>query len=174
MKLLLITFALPGSGKTTFSKQLATTENFVRISSDDMRSAIHDNPSEVGDPFLRYTVVFSALRYTLERVLESGADIIYDANVNQAKFRNELYKLALKHGYSPVLINIEVNEATARTRVAEREDGLSETQKAGLIDKHIANTEPASSDEAVIKVSGDKPFSEQLVQLKAELKKLGN
>lgn len=76
MSKLIMMVGLPGSGKTTYAKHLASTSrNVVIHSSDAIRKEIYGTEKEQGDP----ERVFNLLHKRAAIDLRCGKDVIYDA-----------------------------------------------------------------------------------------------
>ena len=70
---LLITRGLPGSGKTTFARQLQP--RVVRVNRDDLRRMLHGRPTYTPRAERQVTLVQTA---AVEGLLQAGADVVVD------------------------------------------------------------------------------------------------
>ena len=84
---------LPGSGKSTFAKELKINHGYTIISSDEMRKELfndvnnQDHNSEVFDEMLKRTI----------KCLQNGEDVVYDATNFSSKKRIHVLKSIEKY-----------------------------------------------------------------------------
>lgn len=177
-KPLLICFlGFPGSGKTTFARQLANELQAVTLNSDALRMAMFGSMERIEEirktdnPRL-YADVFGAMDYAATRALGAGHSVIYDAQQTKRENRRNIEKIARDAGATPVLVWIKTSRETALKRGQEREarhDSHQYTAEkmAYLIDRFAEVTDMPEADENVIEISGEIPFSEQLTVFRA-------
>ena len=91
---------LPGSGKTTFAQQIQSATGAVRLTSDDFRLLLFPRPSFSQQ---EHDDLYEILNHNLVHLLESGRDVIYDANLNRHEHRAEKYAIAAAHNAQVVL-----------------------------------------------------------------------
>ncbi|GAA0102560.1 hypothetical protein UT300012_32750 [Paraclostridium bifermentans] len=81
---------LPGSGKSTYAKELENKINAVRLSSDDLRVELYGNINNQDNN----TELFQEMNRRTKLALKSGRNVIYDAtNINSKKRKGFLSQL---------------------------------------------------------------------------------
>ena len=164
MKLtLFLLLGYPGSGKSTFSKQLAEARGMVRVNSDELRRYMFKNVEAIRNP-ANNPAVFGALDYATEQLLAIGRSVIYDANYNRRSDRKDSEKLAAKHSADTVILWVKTPVETARKREAERvlEDADILRIPPERYEQLINALQEPRPTEKVIVVYGLAPFEEQL------------
>ena len=157
---------LPGAGKTTLAKTLQKLTKAARLSSDDYRLIIYPEPTFSQK---EHDNLYGLLDHSVEHLLESGHDVIYDANLNRKVHREEKYVLAKKYNAQVVLWWVKTPEELAKKRrVSEQDDTLlpdGETSEK-MFDRIAAIIETPSANERYIEIDGtnisSKTVSERL------------
>ena len=115
---------LPGSGKTTYAKQLEAA-GAVRISVDEMMiesvgrlGVDYDHSDHVR---LLEPVVATAKDQTIER-LAAGLDVVFDHGLGRRFERDEFKQLALAEGAEWTLLCFDARLSTLRARCKRRSD----------------------------------------------------
>ena len=81
MSTLHLMIGIPGSGKSTYVKELLKTHDYVLVSTDKVRQ---DNPN------LPESEVFPTVYRTMGEALNKGLDVVFDATNITPKVRNRL------------------------------------------------------------------------------------
>jgi predicted kinase len=123
---LYLLLGLPGSGKTTAAKEIAKTTGAVHLSSDNFRLSLFESPTFTQD---EHDALYKMLDYMCELLLKNGSSVVYDANLNRHKHREEKYALARKLHVPVRLFWLQVHKDTAKKRRIE-------TQHPDLVPKH--------------------------------------
>lgn len=164
---------IPGSGKTTFARQLADELHAVLLNSDSIRlsmwktlEGIHKTHAEPDERAYGNQLTFGALDYAAAQILGAGMSVVYDCNANKFSDREQQHKAAHTHGATSVVIRIEVPHTIALERVqhrAERHDQrrISAARASVVLDGFAREIEEPLETEKVIRISGDMPFTEQ-------------
>ena len=118
---LYLLLGLPGSGKTTAAKQIASLTGAVHLSSDSFRLSLFEKPQFTQD---EHDALYKMLDYMCELLLKSGTSVVYDANLNRLSHRQEKYRLAKKLAVKPVLFWLQVPKALAKKRRIATQDKL--------------------------------------------------
>jgi predicted kinase len=174
MKPLLVSFVgVPGSGKTTFARQLAAELNAVTLNSDAIRVsmwgsreavwATHKNPAERARG---NKLTFGALDYAAGQVLAAGYSVVYDCNANKYAERSKMAKIALKYGAESILVYIKTPHELAIQRITRREeahDAISQNPEKAqeLVERFARAIELPIPSERVVEINGEVPFGEQ-------------
>lgn len=172
---------VPGSGKTTFARQLAKKLDAVLLNSDGIRMSMWGSLDAISvthqDPEARKhsnKLTFGAMNYAANQALHAGHSVIYDCNANHVQERQEKYDIAKKQGALCVVIRIKVPYETSLHRVQTREEAHDQRKfsldKARLvIDRFVAEIEEPTPTERVIRISGEIPFEEQYATFEREV-----
>lgn len=156
---------LPGSGKTTLAKQLQTITGAARMSSDEHRLLIYPDPTFSQD---EHDNLYEMIDHNVEHLLETGHDVIYDANLNRKVHRDEKYQLAQKTGARTILWWVQADTGLAKQRRVEEQvkkllpkDETSEE----LFDRIAELIEEPDENEQYIAVDGTKITQDYVTQL---------
>lgn len=172
-KPIIVTFlGVPGSGKTTFSKQAAKKLKAMHFNSDAMRLAIFESREnakriyESGDRRVLNSYVFGAMDYSVGQVLSCGMDVFYDANSNSRADRLNIAKIAEKHGAVAILVWLKTPREVAVRRGQEREESPESPKKTkvemhNVIERMTKNIEEPDASEQHIVIDGLQTFEEQ-------------
>lgn len=168
--------SVPGSGKTTFAKQLAKKLDGVVLSSDAVRLSMWGSREEVdrhrqGDEARLYSnqLVFGALTYAARQILSAGHSVLYDSVATYRHERQEKYDMAAEIGADVVLVDIKVPREVALQRMQQREAThdqrqFHEEKAIGVLDHFTEVIEAPTDDEKVIYLDGQASFDEQYAQ----------
>ena len=182
--LLVLFVALPGSGKTTFARQLADKIGAVTLNSDATRLAIWGSREAVRasrpTPELRVRnneMTFGAMQYASRQILKSGHSVIYDANMSRVQDRSQLVTFAYEYGAQPIIIRMKTPQVVSLQRLQQREEHddqmKHDTAKAkATLDRFVAELEEATEAEQAIEISGEVPFDEQYAGFQVGLEKM--
>ena len=113
---------LPGSGKTTYARNLEA-HGVVRVSVDDAMLAAHgrlgvDYPAE--EHLVRLAPVVESARTRLVDEVESGRSVVLDHGLGQRSERDAFKQLVVSLGATWQLIHFAVDLDVLRRRCAER------------------------------------------------------
>lgn len=172
---------IPGSGKTTFARQLAKELPAVILNSDSMRLGMwktlddiqrtHKNPEE-----RRHAnqLTFGAMNYATKQILMAGDNVLYDSNANHKWERQEKHDIASETGTISVVIRISVPYELSLRRVQEREvthdqRRMSLERAVEVLERFTNEIEEPTPNERVITIDGAMPFNEQLRLFRQQL-----
>ncbi|MFT4532094.1 MAG: putative kinase [Candidatus Saccharimonadales bacterium] len=145
---------LPGSGKTTLSKMIQDITGAKRVSSDESRLEIFDNPCFSQK---EHDELYALLDHNVKHLLEDGQDVIYDANLNRRHHREEKYTLADKYDAKVVLWLLSTpGELSKKRRLSEHNHNLipdGETPE-NMFDRIQNVFEPPGDDETHVNIDG--------------------
>jgi len=156
---------LPGSGKTTLSKQIQKITKAVRLSSDEHRLLLFPEPTFSQK---EHDNLYGILDHNVEHLLDSGHDVIYDANLNRCKHREEKYDLAKQHGANVLLWWVQTDQGLAKKRrISEQDHTLipSDESPEQLFERISELIEKPSENEPYIAVDGTKITREYVKNL---------
>jgi predicted kinase len=83
-----LTVGLPGSGKTTWSKSFCTSKTIYRLSSDDIRFMLYNDPSKITN------LEFNLMLICMKELLNLNLDVCIDATLLKESTRDSFIKLA--------------------------------------------------------------------------------
>lgn len=171
--LVVLFVGVPGSGKTTFARQLAEQLDAVTINSDAMRlaiwgsrEAVRASRSTIESRNQNNKMTFGAMDYVARQVLSSGHSVIYDANNNKRHDRLVYTRLAAAHGALAVVVRLRTPHDVALRRMQDRDETDDQLKfdmhrAAGTLNRFVRAIEEPGSDEFVIEISGEVPFEQQ-------------
>ncbi|MBI2865775.1 MAG: ATP-binding protein [Chloroflexi bacterium] len=116
----IVVSGLPGSGKSTFSRQLAQRLPLAIVESDALRQVIFPHPAHSQE---ESNLLFAAIRRLVERLLSEGIPTLLDATNLQERHREYLYHIAYHLGVQLILVWVEAPESVVRERLQRREEG---------------------------------------------------
>ncbi len=113
---LYLTCGLPGTGKTTWARQLATDRAILRLTPDDWMAPLFGHSDADG----RRDVLEGRLIWVAHEVLASGASVIVDFGCWSPEERYAIRSIAGLAGARFVLRYFEIPEPERRARAARR------------------------------------------------------
>ncbi len=171
--LLVMFLGVPGSGKTTFSKQLRGKISAVVINSDAIRLSMWGSQEEIwkthADKDARTyanQLTFGALDYAAGQVLAAGYNVIYDCNANKFDERNKMATIATQHGGEAIVVYIKTPHEIAIERITKRQASHDSLQKnpekaREIVERFASNIEEPHDSEHVVELSGEVTFDQQ-------------
>lgn len=163
----------PGSGKTTFARQLAKKLGAITLNSDAVRISMWGDLESVKsahlDPDDRLKgnkLTFGALDYAAGQILMAGYSVVYDANANKSLERGEMAAIAMKSNAFSVVVRLKTPPALAVQRIIDRpqshDQRRHDEEKAHqIVESFIRAIEEPRETEHVIEISGEQSFEEQ-------------
>ena len=140
---LVLMCGLSGSGKTTIAGQIANATSFIHIRSDIERKRLFgiaalDSSTNSGKNI--YTTdashkTLEALLNLTQQILNDGFGVIVDATLIHTDWRDSLTALATKLALPWQIVMCEVDDDTARARLANRKRDASEATYKQYVDQ---------------------------------------
>lgn len=118
---LLMLAGLPGSGKSTFAREIISRQPFLVLESDRLRKTLVPRPQYTADEHSR---VFRACHRLIDEFLGQGYPVILDATNLGQRNRRPVMAIAQKHGAPLAIAVVTAPPEVARQRLAEREAGM--------------------------------------------------
>jgi predicted kinase len=147
---------LPGSGKTTLGKILEKITDATYLSSDEYRLMLFKKPCFSQE---EHDMLYATLDHNVLHLLESGHDVIYDANLNRRHHRQEKYDLASKYNADVKLWWVKTPHEISKKRRIKNQDArlIPEGETAErMFDRVTKIIEHPDKDEKYIEVDGSK------------------
>ena len=143
----------PGSGKTQFVNEFAKMFNAPVINASQFE-ALTDDTKQIADTTLSILNEFLKTKHT----------VILDGATDQRTTRIKLNKLAREHGYKVLLVWVQTDLATAKTRWI-KQSGKDEA----MFERRLKQFSPPHDSESYAVISGRHTFG---TQARAVLKRL--
>ncbi len=166
---LIITHGLSGSGKTTFSSQLARVHGGIHLRSDVERKRLHglaataDSESPIGDGIYSakaFTGTYLRLRDLADVVLRAVSPAIIDATFIRKHQRELFSRLAEELQVPLVILDFPLTEEGLRRRIEQRARGARDDASEAtveVLEDQLKHEEPLTTIEQqlAIRVSPD-------------------
>ncbi len=138
MAMLYLLMGYPGAGKTTAAKALHELTGAEHISSDTMRLKLFPHPSF---SHTEHDQLYRHLDREVERLLNAGKDVIYDANLNRYRHRKDKYDICDRTQSKPVLLWVQTPKELAKSRAVHhsRSHLVPHEESPGAMFERIAN-----------------------------------
>lgn len=156
--LLVILYGFPGSGKTTFARQLCDEYGFVHLQSDKITQEIFDGaPGNSG----------KVMKYLASELLKSGICVVYDsADCATTKERKKIIDLARENKAQSLIVWLQIDPESSFTRTQARDRRKTSDKYAIQYSedafRHTINSQqnPTSSEDYVV-ISGKHVYKSQ-------------
>ncbi len=114
---LVVVSGLPGVGKTYFARALAQRLPATVLESDRLRKQLVRQPTHSQEESAR---LFAAAHALLERLLQRGVPVIFDATNLVERHREYLYAIAERAGARVVLVMLDAPAGVIKERLSRR------------------------------------------------------
>lgn len=165
----------PGSGKTTFARQLADKTNAVHLHADRIRHELFDEPQHTRQ---ENDVVYRLADYMFESFIKNGISVVYDANFNRRSDRMKVKQMADRYGAKTLVVWVQTDQETAFDRASSRDKRQTENKYAYQLPKDVFDrmkknlTKPKFENYVVI--SGKHLFKNQFHAVMKRVKQLAS
>ena len=112
---------LPGSGKSTFAKEITVRHPFVVVESDRLRKTLFHRPQYTADEHAR---VFRACHRLIDEFLGRGYPVLLDATNLGQRNRKPVMAIARRHNAPLAIAVVTAPPELIRERLRLREEGL--------------------------------------------------
>lgn len=114
---LVLISGLPGAGKSHFSRALAGESGLALVQSDAVRKLLFPNPTyEANESY----IVFMRCHDVVQRLLQRGIGVIFDATNLKERNRKRLYKIAEQTGAKLAIVRVEAPPEVVSERLERR------------------------------------------------------
>jgi len=178
--MLLITYGLSGSGKTTVARQLAELRGTVQIRSDVERkrlaglAALDKSGAQVGKGL--YTAgqteqTYQRLAELADAVLATGYSVVVDATFLKRDLRERFRALAETRGVPFAILDCEASDQELRRRVRLRAAREADASEATLevLDYQLKSREEPAAEELAATIRVDTASSDYIRRLTQDL-----
>ncbi|MFV1997779.1 MAG: AAA family ATPase [Acidiferrobacterales bacterium] len=156
--LLVITYGLSGSGKSTIAQEMLQQLPFIRLRSDVERKRLFGLALDDSSDATRADEIYGrdANRDTFDRleqlarvVLAAGFAVIVDATFLRQEERNRFRRCAEEFSVPYRILSVEVSEPVARDRIRKRQQAGDDASEASLevLTRQLQLREPLTSAE---------------------------
>jgi predicted kinase len=171
--ILVMFVGVPGSGKTTFARQLAQETDAVTLNSDAIRlsmwgsrEAIRETHDTQEKRDFANHLTFGAMDYAAGQIIGAGTNVVYDCNANKRGERTKMRDIAENHGGLGIVVRIRTPHSVAVERGLNREETHDQprfvAEKAvEVVERFAREIEEPGEGEYVIQISGEVPFNQQ-------------
>lgn len=154
MPTLYLMLGYPGAGKTTTAKVIRELTGAEHLSSDALRLELFPNPQFSQ---AEHDELYKILDTRTERLLREGKDVIYDANLNRQRHRQDKYDICQRTNAKSVLVWVQTSKGLAKQR-ASTNDRLQlvphgETLEQ-MFDRIAEIIEEPTADEPFVSIDG--------------------
>ena len=158
---ILMLYGFPGSGKTSFGRQMSEELGIVHLQEDKIRSDLFGDNVSAG----AFKGSRKVLNYMAHDYLKGGISLVYDAGVVRASERRKVREIAHLTKATPILIWLQADPETTFDRTQNRDRRKADDKYAFEYDEdtyrnilaHMQNPE----HEDYIVVSGKHTFNSQ-------------
>ena len=128
---LVLTYGLPGSGKSTFCRRVAAETGVIVLESDALRRLLFTQPTHEPAESKR---LFAALWQAARVLLQAGASVIVDATNLKPADRQPAFELAEQTGATLLLLRFEAPLSLVEQRLTRRltEPNPTDNSTAGI------------------------------------------
>jgi predicted kinase len=163
---IVVVSGLPGTGKSSFSRRLASRLPFVILESDALRKTLFPEPTYSAAESAR---LFQTIHYLIEYMLKKGVPIILDATNLSEHHRERIYSIAERTGARLILVRVEappeVVQERLKTRTGSRKTGESSDADWAVYEKLRTTVEKIRRHHYVVDTSRDiEPILEKIVR----------
>ncbi len=166
MTMLILVTGLPGSGKSTVSRFLATELNAEIVNSDALRHILFPTARDYSSKETQ--VVIRETERLTRQLLEKGDVVILDALFTKQRPRNQYRILAHEVGVPFYIIHVSAPETVTKGRLEKRQGtgDASEATFAYYLDRK-PHFEPVLGEHVLIQNSGDLEDLESQIKILA-------
>jgi predicted kinase len=169
--LLILVIGLPGSGKSFFARHFSDTFGSPLVSADEMQFELFDPPKF--SP-MEYGLIKRLAERQLTQLTKTRTSIVVDGICNTRQERQQLEQFATAHNYGTLIVWVQTDEPTAKSRSTTRNKKRSGDELNVRLTQEQYATQakrmsPPTKTEDYVVISGKHTYS---TQAKMVLRKL--
>lgn len=173
--LLLLLYGYPGSGKSSFARQLCEHLQAAHVQGERIRSELFEQPRYDKE---ENAVVGQLMDYMAEEFLNAGLSVVYDTNAMRFAQRHTLREMARRSKARPVLVWVQIDVESAFLRVVKRDKRRIDDRYAMTLDRStfeniVSYMQNPRNIEDYFVISGKHTFVTQLNAIIKRLQELG-
>jgi predicted kinase len=115
--LILILVGLPGAGKSFFARQFSEMFGAPMVSYDRMRFELFAK-TQLSQS--EHDIVHRIANYQMEELVKTHRSFLIDGGASALADRQKLEQVAKKHGYGTLVIWVQTDEVTSKSRATKR------------------------------------------------------
>ncbi len=161
--LIVLTIGTPGAGKSFFARQFADTFRAPLVSFDLLRYELFPKPT-----YSKQEVSFLArmASHQIVELLKTGRTFIVDGGHNNSAVRQELERIAKKSGYKILVVWVQTDTTTAKSRSMRRSekragDELNTSLTEEIFEQQSSEFHSPLRHEAFVVISGKHTYPTQ-------------
>jgi len=166
---LIIMTGIPGSGKTFFAERFAETFKAPFVSFERIQKEMFPKPTYSPEEQAKVNVL---VEYMLEELFKSNQTIIYEGPTHTKASRLTIARYAIDHKYSPLLVWVQTESATSKTRATKKVRDV-QSMTAERFDLIISKYHAPGDTERPVVISGKHTYASQLKIILSRLIKPG-
>lgn len=142
-----------GAGKSFFAEHFSQTFSTPLVSWKVIRDELFNDPIYSDD---EDAIVGRVANHMLDELYKTQATIIYESSIQSQTHRQDIAQLAKKAGYETLLVWVQTDKATAKSRASK--NGLTPRQ----YQQYAAMFMPPTETERPVVISGKHTYASQL------------
>jgi len=134
----------PGSGKSTWSKQLVKdNDNVIRLCPDEFRALVGTGEDDMSVSHIAFNITYEET----DKILSNGKSVVIDATNMYKKARKKFLKIADKYNCNKVAVVFEMTKENLIERNIQRSMNGGRRVPDDVIDRMLTSYQTPTNDE---------------------------